>query len=40
MKEQVFEGKEEKEVLERALEELGVKEDEVYTYVTKTKGGL
>jgi len=40
MREQVFEGKEEKEVLERALEELGVKEDEVYTYVTKTKGGL
>ena len=40
MREQVFEGKEEKEVLERALEELGVNEDEVYTYVTKTKGGL
>jgi spoIIIJ-associated protein len=40
MREQVFDGKEEKEVLERALEELGVKEDEVYTYVTKTKGGL
>ena len=40
MREQVFEGKEEKEVLERALEELGLKEDEVYTYVTKTKGGL
>lgn len=40
MREQVFEGKEEKEVLERALEELNLKEDEVYTYVTKTKGGL
>ena len=39
MREQVFEGKEEKEVLERALEELNLKEDEVYTYVTKTKGG-
>ena len=40
MKEQIFEGKEEKEVLANALDTLGVSEDEVYTYVTKTKGGL
>ena len=40
MREQIFEGKEEKEVLEKALEELGVEEKDVYTYTTKTKGGL
>lgn len=37
---EVFEGKEEKEVLASALESLGATEDEVVYYVTKTKGGL
>ena len=36
----VFEGKEEKEILAKALEELNVTEEEVVYYVTKTKGGL
>lgn len=36
----VFEGKEEKEILTKALEELEVTEEEVVYYVTKTKGGL
>lgn len=36
----VFEGKEEKEILTKALEELNVTEEEVVYYVTKTKGGL
>lgn len=36
----VFEGKEEKEILTKALEELNVTEDEIVYYVTKTKGGL
>ena len=35
-----FDGKEEKEILAKALEELEVTEDEVIYYVTKTKGGL
>ena len=35
-----FDGKEEKEILAKALEELEVTEDEVVYYVTKTKGGL
>ena len=36
----VFDGKEEKEVLETALAELGCSEDEVMYFTTKTKGGL
>lgn len=36
----VFEGKEEKEILASVIEELGVTEDEIIYYVTKTKGGL
>ena len=36
----VFEGKEEKEILTKALEELNITEDEIVYYVTKTKGGL
>ena len=40
MKIEVFEGKEEKEVLEKAIESLGVTENEVVYYITKTKGGL
>lgn len=35
-----FEGKDEKDILAKALEELEVTEDEVVYYVTKTKGGL
>ncbi len=40
MQVEVFEGKEEKEVLERALESLGVTIDDVMYYVTKSKAGL
>lgn len=40
MQVEVFEGKEEKEVLESALESLGVTIDDVMYYVTKTKAGL
>lgn len=40
MKIEVFEGKEEKEVLSKALESLNCQEDDVMYYVTKTKGGL
>lgn len=40
MQVEVFEGKEEKEVLTSALESLGVTESEVMYYVTKTKAGL
>lgn len=40
MQVEVFEGKEEKEVLESALESLGVTIDDVMYYVTKTKTGL
>lgn len=36
----IFEGKDEKDILAKALEELEVTEDEVVYYVTKTKGGL
>lgn len=36
----LYEGKDEKEILAKALEELEVTEDEVVYYVTKTKGGL
>lgn len=36
----VFDGKEEKEVLETALSELGCSEDEVMYFTTKSKGGL
>lgn len=35
-----FDGKDEKDILAKALEELEVTEDEVVYYVTKTKGGL
>lgn len=35
-----FDGKDEKDILAKALEELEVTEDQVYYYVTKTKGGL
>lgn len=37
---QIFEGKEEKEVLTQALESLGTTEDQVMYFTTKTKGGL
>lgn len=40
MQVEVFEGKEEKEVLASALESLGVTIDDVMYYVTKTKAGL
>lgn len=40
MKIEVFEGKEENEVLQTALESLNKTKDEVVYYVTKTKGGL
>ena len=40
MKIEVFEGKEEKEVLEEALAKLNVTEDECMYYVTKSKAGL
>lgn len=40
MQVEVFEGKEEKEVLASALESLGVNENEVIYYVTKSKAGL
>lgn len=40
MKIEVFEGKEEKEVLTEALAKLGKTEDEVMYYVTKSKAGL
>lgn len=40
MKIEVFEGKEEKEVLSKALENLECTEEDVIYYVTKTKGGL
>lgn len=40
MKIEVFEGKEEKEVLSKALEGLECTEEDVIYYVTKTKGGL
>lgn len=40
MQVEVFEGKEEKEVLASALESLGVNENEVLYYVTKSKSGL
>lgn len=36
----VFEGKDEKDILAKALEELGVEEKDVLYYTTKTKGGL
>lgn len=36
----LYEGKDEKDILAKALEELEVTEDEVVYYVTKTKGGL
>lgn len=37
---EVFEGKEEKEVLNSALESLGVTEEDVLYYVTKSKAGI
>ena len=40
MKETVFSGKNLEEVKDEALKSLGVKESDVYFYVTKTKGGL
>lgn len=40
MQVEVFEGKEEKEVLQTALESLGVTEEDVMYYVTKSKAGL
>lgn len=40
MKIEVFEGKEEQEVLNLALESLNKTQEEVVYYVTKTKGGL
>lgn len=40
MKIEVFEGKEEQEVLNTALESLNKTKEEVVYYVTKTKGGL
>ncbi len=40
MQVEVFEGKEEKEVLNQALEGMGVTPDDVMYYVTKSKGGL
>lgn len=40
MQVEVFEGKEEKEVLELALESLGVEESEILYYTEKEKGGL
>lgn len=40
MQVEVFEGKEEKEVLASALESLGLTIDDVMYYVTKTKAGL
>lgn len=40
MKIEVFDGKEENEVLQTALESLGKTKDEVVYYVTRTKGGL
>lgn len=40
MKIEVFEGKEEQEVLSSALESLNKTKEEVVYYVTKTKGGL
>ncbi|MCX4248739.1 MAG: KH domain-containing protein [Bacilli bacterium] len=40
MQVEVFEGKEEKEVLQSALESLGVDEKEVIYYFTKSKAGL
>ena len=36
----LYDGREEKEILAKALEDLEVTEDEVVYYVTKTKGGL
>ena len=36
----LYDGKDEKEILAKALEDLEVTEDEVIYYVTKTKGGL
>ena len=40
MQVEVFEGKEEKEVLELALESLGVEESEILYYTEKEKVGL
>lgn len=40
MQVEVFEGKEEKEVLNQALEGMGLTPDDVMYYVTKSKGGL
>lgn len=40
MKIEVFDGKEENEVIKTALESLGKTQEEVVYYVTKTKGGI